>query len=191
MTYNPNIPATSDNLSTSQGQMLSNFSQLNTIFDHNHFTWDNATSANRGLHRKVDFPVVQGSDPSPTGAAGVVYSKALSGLTQLFFANASQVTQLTGTNSIGASGSVTIQGGLILKWGTSAFSGSSTSLTVSLPVAFPNNCYFATSTAVTTTGVAANVTTTQISGLTQLLINRAGGTGLVTNMSVQYFAIGN
>lgn len=191
MTFNPNIPVGTDNLSTSQGQILTNFSQLNTIFDDNHFTWNNATTANRGLHRKVDFPVVLGSDPAITGTASAVYSKSVSGVAQLFFANASQVTQMTGTHSIVANGSVTLQGGLILKWGSSSFSGTGTSLTISFPTAFPNNAFVAFANGVTTTGIAANLTTAQLSGLTQILINRAGGSGVVSNMTVSYFAVGN
>jgi hypothetical protein len=55
VTYNPNIPAPTDQPSASQGQFLTNFGQLNTLFNFDHVAWNDATVANRGLHRKVAF----------------------------------------------------------------------------------------------------------------------------------------
>ena len=86
MTYNPNIPQSNDLISQSQGQFLTNFSQLNTIFDVDHVTYDNATVANRGLHRKVTFPAVI-TDPNQTAPISSLYIKTVSGSSQLFFQN--------------------------------------------------------------------------------------------------------
>jgi hypothetical protein len=136
--YNPNIPQGTDNLSTSQGQMLNNFTQLNTIFDFDHFTWNDPTAsgADRGFHRKVTFPVILGADPAaPT--SGVLYTKNVSAVPELFFENsAATVTQLTGFSStVATNGSITFQGGLIMKWGSIATVAATT--VFSFPVPFP------------------------------------------------------
>lgn len=73
MTYNPNIPQSTDNISVSQGNLLTNFQQINALYGTNsagagvpgadHVAFNDATSANRGLHKKVTFTNVT-ADPS-------------------------------------------------------------------------------------------------------------------------------
>ena len=62
MTYNPGIPKAKDILADSQGDLLTNFDQLNTIYgtsgDHVAFN----AAAGAGKHKKVTF-LSQGSDP--------------------------------------------------------------------------------------------------------------------------------
>ena len=62
MSYNPEIPKAKDIMADSQGDMLTNFTDLNNLYgvngDHVAF---NAT-ANRGKHKRVTF-LTQGSDP--------------------------------------------------------------------------------------------------------------------------------
>lgn len=123
MTYNPNIPQSTDNLSTSQGQILNNFGQLDTIFDADHFKFDYSTAADRGLHRQVTYPSALAVDPTLL-TGGVTYTKNVSAVPQLFFTNSSaQVTQLTGLPLLAASiGSMTLPSGIIIKWGATAVS---------------------------------------------------------------------
>lgn len=69
MTYDPSIPQPTDDLSDSQGDLLINFGQLNTVYSVDHVALN--ASSNRGLHKKVSF-LSQGSDPemdSPETAA--------------------------------------------------------------------------------------------------------------------------
>lgn len=76
MSYNPNIPQPTDNISTSQGQILTNFSTANTYFgtDHNAF---NAAS-NQGIHKQVNLVDQTASLPSVNaGAAGLVTASKL------------------------------------------------------------------------------------------------------------------
>lgn len=135
MTYNPAIPQSTDLISNSQPQILTNFSQLNTLFDLNHFTWNDGTTGNRGLHRKIDFPTPT-TVSAPTGNDSVLYPKTVAGATELFFDNATVSTQLTGgASSLAGSGYVTFPGGLIMQWGVTSVSGSGT---VTYPLAFPN-----------------------------------------------------
>lgn len=120
MTYNANIPQPTDNLSVSQGQLLGNFMALDSIFNLDHFTWDDTTNggAYRGFHRKITLPVVQPSDPA-TPVSSVLYTKTVTNA-ELFFKNAANVvTQLTGLpQNIVNNGSYTFPGGLIIKFGT-------------------------------------------------------------------------
>ena len=67
MTYNPAIPAGGDKPSVSQGQMLTNFTQLNTQFGTEH-TALNAAS-NNGKHKYVTLPVGPGITPAGTDFA--------------------------------------------------------------------------------------------------------------------------
>lgn len=97
MTYNPTIPQANDLISQSQGQIQTNFSQADTIFDANHYTFDNATVANRGKHRYSSY-VEQGSDPATAAGDVAIYSKDSGTRPVLFFREESNgaVNRLTG-----------------------------------------------------------------------------------------------
>jgi len=60
MTFNPAIPQPTDDMSDSQGDLLINFGQLNTVFSEDHVAFN--ASSDKGKHKKVTF-VSQGSDP--------------------------------------------------------------------------------------------------------------------------------
>lgn len=181
--YNPNIPASSDNLSTSQGQIQNNFTQLNTIFDVDHVTFNDATSANRGFHRKVRLSNVA-SDPVLVSPQTQLYSKTISGAEQLFFANASTVTQITGlTSSIVGNGSITLPGGLVLIWGTIA--AAVNNVVQNFHTAFPTACF----NVQVTISIGSTVSPVGINGFT-----RTGFTFRTTasgGVPITYFAIGN
>ena len=142
--FNPAIPQPNDNLSTSQGQILNNFAQLDTIFDLNHFTWDSALVADRGLHRKIDFPVTT-TVTAPTGTAAVLYSQLISGVASPYFDNAvgstciwrggsgNGLASLTGT-------SLTLPNGLMFSFGKATATGG----TATVNFGFPNNLFSAT-----------------------------------------------
>lgn len=127
MTYNPNIPQASDKISQSQSDILTNFTQLDLIFDNDHFKY--SAGANNGFHRQVQFPTI----PTPPVVAGVgsaLYTAAdAGGKTQLFFKNflqTIQVTGVTGTLAAATNSFITLPGGIIVAWGTDtgASSGS-------------------------------------------------------------------
>lgn len=97
MTYDPTIPAANDLISNSQGDIQTNFTQLNTLYDRDHFTWNDATAANRGYHRKVTYRSVIANPGFATPIAST-YTKTVSGKSQLFLQNgaaASDVYQIT------------------------------------------------------------------------------------------------
>jgi len=97
MTFNPNIPQASDLISQSQAQILTNFGQVNTIFDIDHVTFNNATAANRGKHDKSTY-VEQASDPVTSTNEVAVYSKDTGTQPDLFYRpeSAGTAVRLTG-----------------------------------------------------------------------------------------------
>ena len=139
--YNPNIPSTNDDPADDQPQMLTNFASINTWTNVDHLPFANP---NYGRHKQVNIPTPLGSDPVIGGTTGVVYTKTIAAATQLFFENASTVTQLTGfISSIATPGYTTLPGGLIIQWGskTASISGA-----ISYPLAYPNNSFLVLAT---------------------------------------------
>jgi len=102
MVYNPNIPQGTDNISVSQPQLLENFSQLNTVFSENHYAFDDATAANRGLHQKVTYPLVI-ANPNAVAPICNTYTKTIDGKQELFFQNNSASTDVYQITSNGGS----------------------------------------------------------------------------------------
>lgn len=121
MTYNPNIPQPNDRPAQSQGQILTNFTQLNTIFDENHVTFNNVTVADRGKHK---FVVIKrnGGDPTTAGTDTALYTKSSSGTSQLFWRFQGDGSVVRITNSIPPfavqNGYTWLPGGMMLQWGT-------------------------------------------------------------------------
>jgi hypothetical protein len=116
MAYNADIPQASDDPSQSQGQILANFQALNTFLSVNHVDINDPT---QGQHKFLQMPE-QASAPSTAGNTGAVYTKEVSGATQLFFRNESNGSerQITGAFSTGVTdGMFTLPGGLSVKWG--------------------------------------------------------------------------
>ena len=79
MTYNPSIPQSTDIPSQSQSQLLTNFTQLNTVFSTNHVAFNNATVANRGKHNDVSL-LQQAIEPAAVANEGQLYTKGVAGV---------------------------------------------------------------------------------------------------------------
>jgi hypothetical protein len=159
MTYNPNIPQPSDNLSDSQNDLLNNFQTLDTSFAVNHYQFSNAT-ANNGKHKFCEMPI--GILPVGLSAnEATIYGKSAVGLSPATEGNlwftpdaSGKEYQLTRTISDGVSypkfGAATtgwtfLPGGLIMQYGTvTTISGGGTSNgTVIYPITFtsPSTAY--------------------------------------------------
>jgi hypothetical protein len=128
MTFNPNIPQATDRFPISQGQLLTNFTALNTIFGINHVALNAAADA--GKHNFCQFPE-QGAAPGTAANEGAIYTKnAATGTTEAFFQRESSGTelQLTGINgtNVAAAGGTLLPSGLIIKWGTATVSNGNT-----------------------------------------------------------------
>lgn len=89
MTFYANIPQSTDRPSQSQGQILSNFGTLNTIFGIDHITFTEAE--NRGYHNQLTMQE-QAADPAAIGDAGYVYTKDTAGITELYYRYDSSAT---------------------------------------------------------------------------------------------------
>lgn len=188
MTYNPNIPQANDLISQSQAQIQTNFSQADTIFDTNHYTFDNSTVANRGKHRFSSY-VEQGADPVTAANEIAIYSKDLAGVSQLYMRreSAGTVIQMSvGNPVVGNPGSTFLPGGIIMKWGFKNILSTGTAINfVAEGVGnFPTNCF----------GVTISVNQNAFSGgdAWSNIPNVAGFTArAVNNCSVFWVAMGN
>lgn len=93
-------------------------------------------------------------------------------------------------SSIGANGYTKLPNGLILQWGTTAIPTSTQSVTVTLPIAFPNNAFASVATrSIAANPVATDLWSTALASLTQLQIFKAGS--VASSSSYTWFAIGN
>lgn len=135
--YNPNLPNPPDNPSSDIAGMQTNAMTINNWTQVDHVGFNVATG---GQHLQVTIPNPLSGDPTLSGAVGEIYTKVVSGLTQLFFANfnvSTIATQLTGLpQSSIANGYITLAGGLKIQWGTG--NASQTGATQSFPIAFTN-----------------------------------------------------
>jgi len=179
LTYDPNIPAPTDRLSVSQGQMQQNFSALDTVFGENHIPFSTPTDA--GEHTKITINEPLGADPGATGAKAQVYTKTVLGNSELFFQNSTNIQQLTGTSNASPEGSSTLLGGAIIKWGKRASVPSGTSIV--FPIPFPTATFSLVLTA-EDTGGETNVTFSSLTSVGFTL--HASG----TPVTFDYVAIG-
>jgi|GEM_PF-5858590 len=92
--YTPNIPASSDRPSQSQGQILNNFQTLESTYGIDHYPFTDAT-VNQGKHKKVTFPA-QASDPTTLAGELALFAKNVGGDLGLYVREASngQISQL-------------------------------------------------------------------------------------------------
>ena len=152
MSYLPNIPQASDNPSVSQGDLLGNFQSLNTAFNLNHVSLGSGGSA--GKHNFAEL-VNQASVPTFMSSEGGLYTKAVEGVSQLFYspdatANEYQLSRVISAsfplfglntnnyNSVGTKftgGWTFLPGGMLLQYGT--FDNGSLSIPTSGTVIFP------------------------------------------------------
>ena len=110
MTYNPAIPQSTDLISQSQGQILTNFSQADTAFGIDHTAF--SVVANQGFHKKVTFQAVI-PNPNQIGPIASLYTKTGTSKSELFYQNdnnAGSVSQITGGAGIGAAAWVCFDG---------------------------------------------------------------------------------
>ena len=141
MTYNPAIPQSTDIPSQSQSQILTNFSQANTIFGIDHVAFNDATAANRGKHDQSTY-IEQGADPATLANEIAIYAKDVSGASRLFQRLESSGTVLPFTPVIVTSVVLAQNqysfsfGSIIIKWGTaSAGDNATVTFTTSFNVA--------------------------------------------------------
>lgn len=153
MSYNPNIPLPTDYLADSQGQIKTNFTQLNNVYNVDHSPYTSATDI--GYHKDIHV-IKRTGNPTNVADKQIIFTKdytpdstGATADTQLFtLTGANIVSQLSGRLA-GTDGWAWV-GGILLQWGRkTGFSGSwptsAQTLTfkdrVTGAIPFPNNCY--------------------------------------------------
>ncbi len=180
ITYNNNIPLATNSPSVDQPNMKINTNAIDTLLQVDHISFN---TTNSGKHAQVTLPNPLVADPTLTGTAGEIYTKAISAAAQLFFANKNGPIQLTGLTTVAtANGYITLPGGIIIKWGTAT--GSSAGSANTFPVAFPANCFSIVFTPQGATPRSEGITNVTRTGFTCYLSTS-------TPSSVYYIAVGN
>ena len=125
MVYNPNIPGPNDKLRESQGQILENFSQADTLFDVDHVKISD-TTGDAGKHAATTF--VNRTDktltiPPATSAQELAFyvKDDASATPRIFYqepdsAGAGVEQQLSGNIVKATTGETPLPGGLSMKW---------------------------------------------------------------------------
>lgn len=147
------IPNATDITSQSQSQIQTNFQSIQTLIDVNHVDFSDGT--NFGKHNFVSF-VQQAMDPTTSSTEVALYSKLVSGIVTLFFRPASNGTPIpfgagsittasanaTPSGKLVTTSTITLPGGLILKWGITSTGtlNANTWNTIPFSPAFPTSC---------------------------------------------------
>lgn len=128
MTYNPNVPLPTDNLSDSQGDLKTNFTAANNTFAVNHFPLADLTAQN-GFHRDINQAKRVGNATNVTDCYTLFtkdYTADSTGAvtdTQLFGITAGGgVSQFSG--NLALNDGWCWVGGVLLQWGGSAVAGT-------------------------------------------------------------------
>ena len=124
MPYNQNIPRATDVPADSRADIQGNFAAIKQLIDTDHVTFD---AVGEGKHKKVTLPI---SVAGPTTVANELslYTKTVSGVTQLFYKRDVDTTeyQLTSGGGPTPSGSTfwtKLPNGLVMKWGQAQGNG--------------------------------------------------------------------
>jgi hypothetical protein len=173
MTYNNAIPQPGDFLSVSQGQILTNFSQLYSVFAQDHIELDDGTTADRGKHKQVTLKEL-GAAPATTSTEIALYTKNVGGTTRLFYRPPSSGTevQMTGPITSAQNGTCILSSGIKMVWGRDTVaSGSTKAVTFvsafgSTPYSVVTNEYAPTQTGATARSSGPAQATITASGFT-------------------------
>lgn len=138
---NTGIPAAGNDPADDQPEMLKNFNNINGFLSVDHIA---PGTTNNGYHQQVHL--INEAAPGLNGANGVLYSNTIGSSSYPFWQNSvSAALPLVYPVVADGSGSTTIPGGIILKWGIFPLPNSSSSSGV-VPFSpsggnFPNICY--------------------------------------------------
>ncbi len=186
--FTRDIPVTNNDPSIDQPVITENTNSTDSILKVDLFGFNDN---NGGTHQKSTY-VVQVSDPVPVntnGAQGIVYSKTVNSIAEIFvnrFGSATPVQLTSGAVSISSTGYTFLPGGVIFQWGAINFASGSSNVT--FPIAFPNAFFGAQIT-------GSNSTTPSSNGImTYSASSQAGFTAYQNGSSATtgfYIAIGN
>lgn len=185
------IPAAGHTLATDQPLILDNFTYLNATDAVDHNILNNTASAQNGYHKVIHY-VNQGGDPGPL-TIGQLYTKTVGANQELFYraGTSNIVTQLTSAviPVIGTTGTTTLPGGLIMKWGSTA--AVTTGTTIAFGTAFPTNIFVVLATILQNpflSGHVVQVSAQTLNNWTAAVRDTGGGNRTDT---INWIAIGN
>jgi len=112
--YNNNVPLGGQTLGETQSPIRTNFSLIQQLITQDHYDFN---TGNQGKHKFVHLP--QTTVPGTAANEGVVYTKDVGGITELFYQRESNGTEIRltgGTNA--ANGYAYFGENLLMNWGT-------------------------------------------------------------------------
>lgn len=184
------MPLPTQTLGQTNNLIKQNFNNISTNWQVNHVDWDSGTDS--GKHKFVTMPE-QGSDPVTAANEMAIYTKAVSGITQMFLRNEGNGAAVNfsglytfpgGPWALGSQGSTTLPSGLILKWGFNSVTAGSGTISFALSGSYPTTLFavFITPSVVTNATVSVNART---------LANFTVNCSTASTTSFYWFAIGN
>lgn len=193
MSYNPNIPQANDLISTSQGDLLANFGQIDdgvsTGIANDHVSLTDGTATNRGRHANIRFVEQAGDAATPVDQVGL-YAKDTGGTPRLYIReeNNGTVYQFNGVTPVVANpGTTWLPGGLILNYGNVALAGSAQTA-YNFATAFPTTLFSLTISVQANIGGSPDTDVfIRLSSLSGFTLRNSTGQA----WTVHYIAIGN
>ena len=190
MAYQSTKPLANDKLSTSQGDIAGNFTEINTYVNIDHEAFN---IADQGKHKRVFF-TQQAADPATGATEAAIYTKdsSVPGSASLYYRPPNSGTPIEFTYALKADpGWCILPSGIMFQWGTGIIPAGSTGLNIALPIPFPNGnltCQ-ATPSAVSPGDQRDIVMTINPNGLANVHVTRSVGfTGWACNF--RFLAIG-
>lgn len=149
-TYNNLVPATNNDPSADQPQMLINTQSINSIIAVDHIGFN---AGNGGYHKVIRQQNQVSTDPAPIAGINQVYAKNYTpdttggtADTQLFaITGVGGISQITGYSTSNSTDGWQWVGGILIQWGQVSSPGSSGTVTfkdrVAGAIPFPNNLF--------------------------------------------------
>lgn len=185
-------PQPGDKRNVSQGDILNNFTYLQTSVGNDHFFSTDTATTNDGLHKQSTYFV--SPDPTTSATQVATYSKNdAAGVPQLWFRSISNgtpvqltATPLAGTVPVRATKGVTyLPGNMLLQWGTDT---QNTGGLTTFQVAFSANAYSVVLTPTIATGTANGFLNVLVKNANNFQIGNT--TGVAQSYTYNWIAIG-
>lgn len=192
MTFTGGIPQPGQSLGQTQAAVNNNFTNYFNAFSVNHVQPNGDGTYPQGKHKFSEY-VVQAMSPATSNAEVAEYSRAISGVAQLFLQKANQLAGASDiqmsrvdTGALSANpGYSFLPGGTMIQWGRDAFTGTALAKTVTFPIPFTANIFTVYAFPVGFNNIFHGDSET----LTDVIISRNTGTG--SGQNFWWLAIGN
>lgn len=195
--YTPDIPAATDLISVSQGQIQDNFTQLNTQFGIDHSPFWTGSANGTGFHDQVTMPAATapGSQTDPQGiwhtVAGASSGNVFTDYVQPYFKNQAGDMPLVPYLLTDGSGNYSFKIGLLqVSFGRTLQTNSTTSYAFTFKTAFSNAVLYRSAAADSVNQSSNSYNIHGTNSLSSLTVFFTSGTSASANSYVYYLAIG-